>query len=494
MKKQNKTTGHVPFWRNPRLRYGGVSTAIICVVVAALVALNAAMTALEKRNGWRVDYSFNAVTTQSETTVEALAQLEHPVHIYALYTRGQEDAQLLELLDRYAAASDKVTWEQADVSLNPALLTKFRGSTSEQTVNNDSVIVYCEDTDRWRILSPLDFLSLSLNYEEGQYEIAGLKYESELTSAIVYVSRESIPKVKILQDHGELDESGTQVLRELLENNNFDVEYISLQSSETTLEPSDLLMILSPVRDLMDTELKKITDFAGQGGSILFTCDYTDPVEDMPNYSSLLRSYGILPMKGIVVASPDEPDTYYDNVRIDLIPTMLSTDMTMELVQSGSDTLLLTGSRAFEDQEESDQNLDVRVLLQSGDKAYLRDLSTGEMSLSQLESDKVGPFALGLQCRRVTGEGYISKAVVLGCSTLLTSSRLHAMTDAQEFIVTTVQYLADGSAIDLGIMAKAAVRPQLSVRATTLGSVILVCLPLMVLAAALLVLVPRSRK
>ena len=63
------------------------------------------------------------------------------------------------------------------------------------------------------------------------------------------------------------------------------------------------------------------------------------------------------------------------------------------------------------------------------------------------------------------------------------------MTYAQEFIVTTVQYLADGSAIDLGIMAKAAVRPQLSVRATTLGSVILVCLPLMVLAAALLVLV-----
>ena len=94
----------------------------------------------------------------------------------------------------------------------------------------------------------------------------------------------------------------------------------------------------------------------------------------------------------------------------------------------------------------------------------------------------------------MTTDGYISKAVVLGCSTLLTSSQVHAMTDAQEFIVTTVQYLANGAAIDLGIMAKTAVRPQLSVRATTLGSVILVTLPLLVIAVAIAVLLPRRRK
>lgn len=42
----------------------------------------------------------------------------------------------------------------------------------------------------------------------------------------------------------------------------------------------------------------------------------------MPNYQALLRYYGFLPRKGIVVASPEEPYTYYDNVRINLIPTM----------------------------------------------------------------------------------------------------------------------------------------------------------------------------
>lgn len=489
-----KRDGKLHCWQNPRLRYGGASTVLVGVFLAGLIALNLVTTTLEKKQGWRVDYSFNALTTQSETTLEVLAQLQHPVHIYALFSKGQEDEPLMELLDRYAVASDLVTWEKTDASLNPGLLTKFRGATSDQTVTNDSLIVYCEETDRFRILSYQDFITVGLNYEEGRYEVAGLKYESEITSAIVYVTQETIPRVVILQGHGELDEDGTAVLSSLLTGNNFAVEYASLLDSDTVLSPEDLLMILSPTRDLMDTELEKITAFAGQGGSLLFACDYTTPVESMPNFQALMRSYGVLPMKGIVVASAEEPDTYYDNVRIDLIPTMQSTDMTMELVQSGADTLLLAGSAAFQTPEDADQNLDVSVLLTSGYKAYLRDLSTGELSLSQADDDALGPFALALQCRRVTSEGYISRAMALGCSTLLTASQVHAMTDAQEFIVTAVQYLLGGQAIDLNIMAKQAVRPQLSVRATTLGSVILVCLPLLVLAAALLVLLPRRHK
>jgi len=66
----------VPFWRNPRIRYGSLSTLLICLALAALIVLNLAMTSLEKKHGWRMDYSFNALTTHSEKTLEILAQLE----------------------------------------------------------------------------------------------------------------------------------------------------------------------------------------------------------------------------------------------------------------------------------------------------------------------------------------------------------------------------------------------------------------------------------
>ena len=483
-----------PFWRNPRFRYGSISTVLMCLFLAALVALNMAVTRLEKQQGWRVDFSFNALTTQSEKTLDILAGLDKPVHIYALFARGQEDQPLMELLDRYAAVSPLVTWEQTDVSLNPGLMTKYRGNTSDEYVSNDSLIVTCEATGRYSILSPADFISLSLDYEAGVYEIAGLTYESKITSAINYVVQERIPRVMVLQGHGELDEDGTAVFAELLESNNFEVQYFRLGEADAALQPEDLLAILSPVRDLNDAETALISDFAAKGGSILFTCDYSDPLKDMPNYAALLRSYGFEGLEGIVVASPEERDTYYDNVRIDLIPRMQSTEVTLSLLDAGADTLLLAGSKAFALPQEGDRNLITQTVLQSGDKAYLRDLNSGNLSLDQSAEDAEGPFALALQARRVTEQGYVSRAFVLGSSTLLTSSQIHAMTDAQEFIIRVTEFLLDTEPVDLGIMAKAALRPQLSVESTMLGSMLLVTLPMLVLAAALLVLWPRRSR
>lgn len=483
------------FLKNPRFRYGSLSTLILCVLLAALVAANFVFSSLEKKNGWRVDYSFNALTTQSETTLQILEQLPHPVHIYALFSKGQEDAPLMELLDRYAAASDLVTWEQTDITLNPGLLTRFQSDLSEDTITNDSLIVSCEETGRWKVLSPADFISLSLNYEEGVYEIAGLTYESRITSAINYVTQAEIPRILVLQGHGELGEDALAVFEELLEGNNFDVQYFSFADKDVTLDPSDTLAILSPIRDLTDVEMEQITAFALQGGSFLFTCDYTDPIEDMPNYQALLRSYGFLPKAGLVIASADEPSSYYSDMRIALIPTMQSTDVTYDLVTSGADTLLLVGTRAFEMPDQSDKNLDVSAVLTTGYKAYLRNLATGDLTtLEQMDDDELGPFALGLQARRVTTEGYISRAFVLGCSTVLTDSQVHAMTDSQEFILRMTEFLLNTDPIDLGIMAKTALRPQLSVESVTLGSVLLVALPFTVLAAAFIVLWPRRNR
>ena len=307
MSKQKKP-GRIPFWRQPRFRYGSMSTALLCLCLAVLVGLNVLFDTLEKKNGWRVDYSFNGVTTQSETTRAVLDSLPHDVHIYALYTQENADLPLLELLNRYAAASDRVTWEHADVTLNPALLTRFPG-TADEPLTNDSLVVSCEATGRYKILTWENFISLGLNYETGAYAISGLTYEQQITSAISYVTQETIPRVMILQGHGELDEGSTAVLADFLTSNNFEVAYFELGSAEAELRPDDLLMILSPQRDFMDTELKALMDFASAGGNILFTCDYTDPVENMPNYQALLRSYGIQPRDGVVVASTEESGT-----------------------------------------------------------------------------------------------------------------------------------------------------------------------------------------
>lgn len=473
---------------------GRVFPALALVIfLTVLVLLCLTADRLEKKHGLRVDCSFNAVTTQSEKTLEILAELDKPVHIYALFTKGQEDAPLMELLDRYASASPLVTWEHADVNLNPSLTARFGGDTQETAITNDSVIVSCDTTGRYRVLSPADFVSLSLDYENGVYEIAGLTYESSLTSAIRYVSVDEVPVIRFLTGHGELTREEAAAYADLLERNQYETADLNLL--ETEPDPDDrLIVILSPQRDLMDSELKQLTAFADRGGSFLFTADYQDHLENMPNYTALLRAYGILPLEGIVVAAADEPDTFYENYRIDLLPEMCPTDVTLQLIETGASTMLLAGSRAFETPGDTDRNLTAMEMLRSGEGAYLKQVNDNSFSLEKKEGDLTGPFSLAIEARRTTAGGFISRAVALGSSPLLTSEQLMTMTDDQEFLMRVTEYLQDTAASDLGIMARLALRPALSARSTAAGSILLVALPVAVLVAGIAVLYPRRRR
>lgn len=479
------------FLRDAKFRYGSLSMALLCVGIAVLMALNGLFTMLEKRYGWRVDYSFNSVTTHSEATEVVLDALDTPVHIYALYEKDNEDLQLFELLDRYAAASSFVTWEQMPLSLHPSLLTRFAGATAENTVTADSLVVWCEETDRFRVLDAADFLALSIDYDAGTYSYDKLTYERSITSAITYVTRERVPVVYMVQGHDELDANTTAVLEDFLLGNHYDVRYAAL--GDMALSPDDLLVFLAPVRDLTDSELRIVTDFTAQGGSLLFACDYSDPIDSMPNYRALLRSYGFIPLEGVVVAAKEDKNTYFEGNRTVLLPDMQPTEITLDLMLSGTDTLILSTARAFETPESTDAALTVSPMLLSGEGSYLHSLSGSTTSLTKQAGDAEGPFALALEAYRFSDTGDVSRAVIIGSTATLTNEYYYSMTHAQEFIIRLMEYLVDSDASSLDIMARAAVRPALSAEALTAGSLLLTVLPLAVLGAALVVLYPRRR-
>ena len=479
------------FLHDPKFRYGSLSTALLCIAIALLVALNSLFTTLEKKYGWRVDYSFNSITSHSETTEAVLADLQLPVHIYALYEKGNEDLLLFELLDRYSAASDLVTWEQASLALNPAFATRFAAATSEDALTVDSLVVFCPETERFRVLNAEDFLTLSIDYDAGTYAYDKLTYESAITSAITYVTQETIPVVYMVQGHDELDENTATALSDFLRDNHYDVRFASL--SEITPAPEDLLVFLAPVRDLTDSELRTVTDFTNQGGALLFAIDYSDPIASMPNYRALLRSYGFLPKEGVVVAAKEDKSGYFDGNRTVLLPQMQATEITLDLMLNGTSTLIMSTARAFETPESTDKSLSVTPMLLSGEGSYLRSLD-GSTSLTRQPGDEEGPFALALEAYRFSSTGDVSRAVIIGSTATLTSEYYYSMTHAQEFIIRTMEYLVDSDASNLHIMARSAVRPGLSADALTLGSLLLVALPLSVLAAALMILVPRRHR
>ena len=478
--------------RQPRWRHGKLSALLMTVFLAICVLLNVGVTALEEEYGWRRDMSFNRYATTGAETKAALERLESDVELYLLYQSGAVDAQLLALLERYEVLSPRVSVLPTDLNRNPGLLTRFEPDFSH-AIEADTVIVNCPDTGRYKLLNYAeDFVTQSYNIDTGEFELAGLAYEKSLTEAIVYVAQESIPTVGVLQGHGELDENSLALLLDFFHSNNCDSRSVNLLSGDT-LDRVDLLLIAAPQKDLSEAELEKIGAFAKEGKSLLITRDYTDPIDRMPNYLSLLRSYGVTPLPGVVVAGAEDAGSYYEE-QLMLTPYMEELDMTQPLLQGGMDILLLPAACAFETPGEPTGSLTTGTVLKTGPNAYVRNLADGVEMLDRQLGDVQGELSVAVFAHRMHASGSISRLFAIGCSATLTAEYIYQRSYAEEFLLMLMGELLPEKTVSLDIMAPAAVRPQLTAGSQTIGVVLTIALPLMIIIAGLIALLPRRSR
>ena len=192
--------------------------------------------------------------------------------------------------------------------------------------------------------------------------------------------------------------------------NGYEVVNCQLNDPSFVPDPQDLLVIFSPQEDLNESDKEKVEKYILMGGNILFIYDIETPLENMPRYQSLLCMYGFAPLAGIVVEG--EPNRRFNNKPYMLIPEMLFTDITQDLFDYGQDYLVLSTTAAFEmPGEETDRSLSVSVILQSSETSYLKSFES--MTFEYEDNDRKGPLALALEAKRITSEGYISRAFII---------------------------------------------------------------------------------
>jgi len=315
-----------------------------------------------------------------------------------------------------------------------------------------------------------------------------LGYEKKLSEALLYVTRQEVYHIAILQGHHELDENMLGYFMAFLSTNGYDVSFINLQAGDE-LPAGSLLMILSPVSDLWESELLLLNAFAADGGAFFITSDPADPIESMPHFASLMRLYGFIPIPGMVVASTEEKGTYYGAYPYILIPELLPMAMTAPLILSDQNELWLLTPRAFEMPEESDVNLRSEAVAVTGALSYIAGID--RYPLEKHSDDRGGPFALALLSARMMESTYLSRAFIIGNSTLLTDPDLFAVTDCGAFLLTVAQYLLDQSELLLPIDSKPFIRPGLAAESVGTGTAIIIALPALVAAAAIIRLMKR---
>jgi len=136
----------------------------------------------------------------------------------------------------------------------------------------------------------------------------------------------------------------------------------------------------------------------------------------------------------------------------------------------------------------------VGTVLKTGPNAYVRNITDGLDTAEKQPGDISGEISLALYAHRMHANGNVSRMFAIGNSTMFVEPFVYQRTYAEEFITVVMNELMPANNVSLDIMSSAAFRPALTVGSQGLGIALIVAMPLLCIALALIVLLPRRNR
>ena len=185
-----------------KLKYGSYSMFLTVLVFAIAVVVNLLAGELPSKYT-QIDVSEEKLYTIGDQTEEVLKNLEEDVTIYRIVQSGNEDETITKLLERYEDASSHIKVEEKDPVVNPSFTSEY----TQDTLTDNSLIVTCQDKNK--IVDYNSLYEQSMDYTSYSYSVTGFDGEGQITSAIAYVTSDDLPKLYVLEGHGESTLSST---------------------------------------------------------------------------------------------------------------------------------------------------------------------------------------------------------------------------------------------------------------------------------------------
>ncbi len=469
-----------------RFKQGAYSSALTIIVIAIVVIINLAAAKIPTKYA-KLDVSDLKLYSIGEQTTQLLTELDKDVDIYLLCQSGNEDDVLVQMLERYESASGHITVKTIDPVANPAFAKQY----TEETVYENSLVVVSDTA--YRYISYEDMYTYELNYETYSYDTTGYDGEGLLTSAISYVTSDSLPKMYILTGHNEAEIS-TEVTSRLTKKN-MTTESLSLLTKESVPEDCDVLLINSPINDLSEEEVNRIIAYLDQGGNVIALSDYTQ--EPLTNYDKLLEHYGISRVEGLVV----EGDSYYHypNYPYYVVPDLQTHTITTQM-RSDDRLVLLPSTQGLEIGEAPRANVEVNELFVTSDTAYSKvNIATAE-TIDKEDGDIDGPFVLGIAATEehiVNEETKLARLVYVTTGGVLNDSMNNAVAGGNyDFFMNVLTWMNDET-VSVSIEAKSVAYDYLSVtagEANFWGVFMIGLVPVAILVCGIVVWIRRRRR
>ena len=301
-------------------RGGSYSLVLTAIVLAILVVVNVLVSVLPS-SLTKLDISSTKLYSITSNTKVVVNNLTKDVTIYWIVQADEEDDVIENLLDKYDSLSDHIEV----VKKNPDVYPTFAEQYTDETVANNSLVVECGDRSRYIAYDDI-YVQESDMYSYSY--TTSFDGEGAITSAIDYVISDELPKIYLLEGHGEQDLPDS--FSEQITKENYELESISLLKVDEIPEDASCLMIYAPQSDLSEEEVTMLSSYVSDGGKLLVMAGPVEDVE-LTNLYGMLSKYGISAAEGIVVEA-DRDHYAFDRPYI-LLPDLASSDVTDSLIE-----------------------------------------------------------------------------------------------------------------------------------------------------------------
>lgn len=290
-----------------KMRFGSVSTVILIIFLAAVVAVNVIVSLLLDRFPLTLDLTNENLYQLSDESVDFLNSLEQDVKITVLAEENQFEntnytMQAHETLKQYRQRSSHVTVEYLNLVQNPSLTAQY----PEYNLSEGGIIVESGERSRYYALN--DLFNTSGDYYSGTQTVSSSKAEEVITSAIMQVTDANPLTAVVLTGHGETE---PETFSELLTMNGYEVVTRNIMTEEFP-EDAALIVMNAPTTDYNPADLQKLDAFLNNGGKLgRQLVIAAGPVyTDLDNLDEFLEEWGIGIDSGYLYETNDD-NVYY---------------------------------------------------------------------------------------------------------------------------------------------------------------------------------------
>lgn len=477
-------------FKGKQFRQGSYSSILIVIVIAIIVVINLAASRMPSQYA-KLDITENKLYSIGDQTLDLLNSLNQDVEIYYICQTGNEDDYISRMLGLYEDSSSHIHVTQIDPVVSP----QFAAQYTDETVSDNSIVVTCGDA--YKYIAYSDMYTTEIDYSTYSYETTGFDGEGQVTSAIDYVTSDSLPKMYILEGHNEVELSST--LKERISRENIETESLSLLTMESVPNDCDILLINSPQNDLSEAEAQMIIDYLDQGGKVYMISTYTE--NELTNVNLILNHYGLSRVDGIVVEG--NANYYYPRYPSYILPAYESHTITSSL-SSNNRYVLLPSAQGIRIGDAPRDSITVDELLTTSDEAYSKVNVTNNTTIEKEDGDIDGPFAVAVAVSETieadesdAGETKEAQLVYVTTAGLLDDTINSVVADGNyDFFMNGISWMS-GETSTVSIPEKSLTYTSLMVNAGSAnmwGILLIAVLPLAILGIGVAVWIRRRRR